>query len=58
MKLRPPSPPMSRIQEPEYNLILDSDSYKVTHYLQMPDDAEEMMLYLECRGGKYPYRLS
>lgn len=58
MKLRPPSPPMSRIQEPEYNLILDSDSYKVTHYLQMPDDAEEMMLYLECRGGKYPYMVS
>lgn len=36
-----------------YNPILDSDSYKPSHYLQYPRDTEYMIGYLESRGGVY-----
>lgn len=37
----------------QYNPILDSDSYKVSHHLQYPDGATELFSYIESRGGKY-----
>lgn len=35
------------------NLILDSDSYKYSHWLQYPPNTTGMYSYLESRGGKY-----
>ena len=35
------------------NLILDTDSYKASHYLQFPPGAEAMFSYIESRGGRY-----
>jgi nicotinamide phosphoribosyltransferase len=37
-----------------YNLILDVDSYKASHWLQYPPHTTAMYSYLESRGGKYP----
>jgi nicotinamide phosphoribosyltransferase len=36
------------------NLILDTDSYKASHFLQYPQDMQGMFSYLESRGGQYP----
>ncbi|GHG24902.1 nicotinate phosphoribosyltransferase [Deinococcus indicus] len=36
------------------NLILDTDSYKSSHYLQYPAGTTRLFSYLESRGGKYP----
>lgn len=36
-----------------YNLLLDTDSYKMSHYLQFPPNTTEMFYYLESRGGRY-----
>lgn len=35
------------------NLILDTDSYKYSHWLQYPPETSYMFSYLESRGGKY-----
>jgi nicotinamide phosphoribosyltransferase len=35
------------------NLILDSDSYKSSHFLQYPPGTEAMFNYFESRGGHY-----
>jgi len=35
------------------NLILNSDSYKPSHYLQYPPDTEALYHYIESRGGVY-----
>lgn len=35
------------------NLILDTDSYKMSHWLQYPPGTTKMFSYLESRGGKY-----
>lgn len=37
------------------NFILQTDSYKMTHYLLLPDGLEEAYAYLESRGGEMPY---
>jgi nicotinamide phosphoribosyltransferase len=37
-----------------HNLILDTDSYKASHYLQYPPGTTSMFAYLESRGGEYP----
>jgi nicotinamide phosphoribosyltransferase len=45
---------------PDYNLenlILDTDSYKVSHYLQYPENTTGMMSYIESRGGDMPNTL-
>ncbi len=39
------------------NLILDTDSYKASHFLQYPPNTTYMFSYLESRGGKYPCTL-
>lgn len=36
------------------NLLLQTDSYKLTHYPQYPPDAEVVYSYLEARGGDTP----
>lgn len=36
------------------NIILDTDSYKSSHFLQYPPTMTRMMSYLESRGGAYP----
>ena len=36
-----------------YNILMDTDSYKMSHYLGYPKGITEMYSYLESRGGKY-----
>lgn len=36
------------------NFILDTDSYKLSHFLGYPKGAEYMYSYAESRGGRYP----
>lgn len=36
------------------NFILDTDSYKLSHFLGYPADAEHVYSYAESRGGVYP----
>jgi len=36
------------------NIIMLTDSYKVTHHLQYPPGTERIYSYFECRGGAYP----
>src|SRR5579862_2827905 len=35
------------------NLILDTDSYKSSHWLQYPPNTTGMYSYFESRGGRY-----
>lgn len=35
------------------NIIIDTDSYKASHYLQYPPKTTGMYSYVESRGGKY-----
>ncbi|PZD74145.1 hypothetical protein C1752_01267 [Acaryochloris thomasi RCC1774] len=37
-----------------YNLLLDTDSYKASHWLQYPPGTDSMFSYAESRGGRYP----
>lgn len=37
------------------NLILATDSYKATHWLQYPPETEHIYSYFESRGGLYGY---
>lgn len=36
-----------------HNLILDTDSYKASHFLQYPPGTQGMFSYFESRGGKF-----
>lgn len=36
------------------NILLATDSYKVTHYLQYPPNTTIVYSYFESRGGKFP----
>ena len=36
------------------NLILNTDSYKTSHFVQYPQGAEYVSSYIESRGGAYP----
>lgn len=38
----------------DYNLILDTDSYKQSMYLQYPSNTCKVFSYIESRGGIYP----
>lgn len=40
-----------------YNLILDTDSYKASHFLQYPQDIRGLFAYIESRGGQYDHTL-
>lgn len=35
------------------NMVLLTDSYKASHYVQYPKDAEAMTWYVEARGGEF-----
>ena len=35
------------------NFILNTDSYKASHYLQYPDGTQQVYSYIESRGGEY-----
>jgi len=35
------------------NLVLDTDSYKLSHFMQYPAGMSKMFHYIESRGGKY-----
>lgn len=37
----------------DYNIILDTDSYKTSHWLQYDPDIVKMESYIESRGGDY-----
>ena len=37
----------------KYNLLLDTDSYKFSHFRGYPKGTTEMYSYLESRGGRY-----
>ncbi|MGN0921194.1 MAG: nicotinate phosphoribosyltransferase [Cellvibrio sp.] len=37
------------------NPILNTDSYKLSHYLQYPPDAEYLSCYIESRGGPFTH---
>jgi nicotinamide phosphoribosyltransferase len=39
------------------NFILNTDSYKLSHYLQFPPDTEALASYAESRGGRFPATL-
>ncbi|MDE0856609.1 MAG: nicotinamide phosphoribosyltransferase domain-containing protein, partial [Nevskia sp.] len=36
-----------------HNLILNTDSYKLTHYLQYPPGTTRISSYIESRGGAF-----
>jgi nicotinamide phosphoribosyltransferase len=35
------------------NILIDTDSYKYSHFLQFPPKATGMYSYLESRGGRF-----
>jgi len=35
------------------NPLLNTDSYKISHYLQYPNDTQFISSYIESRGGKW-----
>lgn len=37
-----------------YNIVLDTDSYKASHWLQYPPKTTSVFSYIESRGGKHP----
>jgi len=39
------------------NLILLSDSYKVSHHKQYPPETQTVYSYFESRGGEFPYTI-
>jgi len=36
------------------NILLNTDSYKLSHYLQYPKNTTNVFSYIEARGGKFP----
>jgi len=42
----------------ERNLLMNTDSYKPSHFLFLPDSVEFMSWYLESRGGRWPKMLT
>lgn len=41
----------------DFNPILDTDSYKASHFLQYPAGTSGLYAYLESRGGRFPATL-
>ncbi len=39
---------------PRENLITLTDSYKVSHWKQMPPETNRVFSFFESRGGRYP----
>ena len=36
------------------NILLITDSYKISHYLQYPPGTRKVFSFFESRGGRYP----
>ena len=45
------------MQNNTFNPILDTDSYKASHFLQYPPGTTSLFAYLESRGGRFPQTL-
>ena len=45
------------MQNITFNPILDTDSYKASHFLQYPPSTTGLFAYLESRGGRFPQTL-
>ncbi|KAI2547356.1 nicotinamide phosphoribosyltransferase, partial [Homo sapiens] len=43
---------MNPAAEAEFNILLATDSYKVTHYKQYPPNTSKVYSYFECREKK------
>jgi len=41
------------VGDPFNNIVMLTDSYKVTHHLQYPPGTTKVYSYFECRGGEY-----
>lgn len=39
--------------KPIHNLLLNTDSYKLSHFLQYPPETEYISSYIESRGGRF-----
>lgn len=39
----------------DYNIILDTDSYKASHWLQYPPKTTKVFSYIESRGGRHDH---
>jgi nicotinamide phosphoribosyltransferase len=50
---KPVQPAVEAKESLDYNPILDTDSYKLSHWNQYPADTTYMMSYLESRGGQF-----
>lgn len=44
---------MSIMKSISNNFLLNTDSYKASHFLQYPDNTEKVFSYIEARGGEY-----
>src|SRR5262245_60102063 len=44
-----------RRARPMQNFILDTDSYKASHFLQYPPGTTAMFSYVESRGGRFDF---
>jgi len=44
--------PVKLIADLPYSIIMDTDSYKLSHWLQYVEGTSRMMSYLEVRGGE------
>mmetsp|Transcript_15635 Transcript_15635/g.34183 ORF Transcript_15635/g.34183 Transcript_15635/m.34183 type:complete len:1042 (-) Transcript_15635:14-3139(-) len=47
------SKPVGHAKDHLNNIVLLTDSYKVTHHLQYPPGTTKVYSYFECRGGAY-----
>jgi nicotinamide phosphoribosyltransferase len=54
MKLRPTEHPPIHLAPQPYNLLADTDSYKLGHWLVYRRGATSVYSYIESRGGRYP----
>ena len=44
------------LREDRFNILISTDSYKITHYMQYPSDTKCLISYYESRGdGQDPY---
>lgn len=48
---------MKSLSDISRQLILNTDSYKASHWLQYPPDTTAVFSYIEARGGTLPYTL-
>merc|ERR1719498_238152 len=47
-------PVPERLKDKEWNIMLLTDSYKITHWKQYPPGTTQVYSYFESRGGEFP----